>query len=142
MQCHRRAGAGMPTVGGLISLFYFNKKFNWNSIHGVSSSNQNFKISPNYWWPFLIYNSDEIWKMCVKCPLSKKNQTNSPFSFSKFLTLSKIPRCESVKNFVTHFLAPEIWTLISELQLMWWSGTFSVCSRQNCNSTFKLDTAL
>ena len=31
---------------------------------------------------------------------------------TKFLTLSKSPHCDSVKNFVTHFVTPEIWTLM------------------------------
>ena len=31
---------------------------------------------------------------------------------TKFLTLSKSPHCDSVKNFVTHFVTAEIWTLI------------------------------
>ena len=31
---------------------------------------------------------------------------------TKFLTLSKSPHCDSVKKFVTHFVTPEIWTLI------------------------------
>ena len=30
---------------------------------------------------------------------------------TKFLTLSKSPHCDSVKNFVTHFVTAEIWTL-------------------------------
>ena len=29
---------------------------------------------------------------------------------TKFLTLSKSPHCDSVKNFVTHFVTAEIWT--------------------------------
>ena len=31
---------------------------------------------------------------------------------TKFLTLSKSPHCDSVKNFVTQFVTAEIWTLI------------------------------
>ena len=30
---------------------------------------------------------------------------------TKFLTLSKSVHCDSVKNFVTHFVTPEIWIL-------------------------------
>ena len=33
---------------------------------------------------------------------------------TKFLTLSKSPHCDSVRNFVTHFVTAEIWTLNSK----------------------------
>ena len=31
---------------------------------------------------------------------------------TKFLTLSKTSHCDSVKNFVTFFVTPDVWTLI------------------------------
>ena len=34
---------------------------------------------------------------------------------TKFLTLSKSPHCDSVKNFVTHFVTAEIWTLTQKV---------------------------
>ena len=37
---------------------------------------------------------------------------------TNFLTLSKTPHCDSVKNFVTHFVTPEIWILSCHLNII------------------------
>ena len=61
-------------------------------------------------WPFhppLPEQNVVFWKVtCIRVHISVVTKC-----VTKFLTLSKTPHCDSVKNFVTHFVTPEIWTL-------------------------------